>query len=229
VLKAVNFLLITLFTRYLSPGDYGTISLDEIIATTLAAFCGLGLDTAVRRLYFHYSGEPAVQRRYVSSVVRFGAVLTMAITALAFVVGPHLLGPIAPYFAVPFFPHIALAIGTAPATQIVDYRLGLYQSEQRPPAFSLMASASFQMTAGSALLLVVLLRRGTAGMLAGKLMGAAGSLLVAVVVSRKWWAGGYEWKFVRESLPIALPILPHLLLALGLVVADRFILEYYRN
>jgi O-antigen/teichoic acid export membrane protein len=102
-LKAVNFPLITLFTRYLSPGDYGTISLAEIIAT-LAAFCGLGLDTAVRRLYFHYAREPAVQRRYVSSVVRFGAVLTMAITALAFVVRPHLLGRIAPHFAVPLFP-----------------------------------------------------------------------------------------------------------------------------
>ena len=228
-LKAVNFLLITLFTRYLSPGDYGTISLAEIIATTLAAFCGLGLDTAVRRLYFHYASEPAVQRRYVSSVVRFGAVLTIAITALAFIVGPHLLERLAPHFAVPFFPYIALAIGTAAANQIVDYRLGLYQSEQRPLAFSFMASASFLMTAGSALFLVVLLRRGAAGMLTGKLMGAAGSLLVAVFVSRKWWAGGFEWKFVRESLPIALPILPHLLLALGLVVADRFILEYYRN
>jgi len=75
----------------------------------------------------------------------------------------------------------------------------------------------------------VLLRLGAVGMLGGKLMGAAGSLLVAAIVSRKWWAGGFEWKLVRESLPFALPILPHLLLALGLVVADRFILEYYRN
>jgi O-antigen/teichoic acid export membrane protein len=228
-LKAVNFLLITVFTRFLSPGDYGTISLAEIIATTLAAFCGLGLDTAVRRLYFHYADKPGEQRRYVSSVVRFGVALTIAVVGLAFVVGRHLLEWIAPHFAVPFFPYIALAIGTAAANQIVDYRLGLYQSEQRPLAFSMMASASFLTTAVSALILVVLLRRGAAGMLTGKLMGSVGSVLVAVVVSRKWWAGGFEWRFVRESLPIALPILPHLLLALGLVVADRFILEYYRN
>ncbi len=228
-LKAVNFLLITLFTRFLSPGDYGTISLAEIIAATLGAFCGLGLDSAMRRLYFHYADEPGVQRRYVSSVLRFGAALTVTIVALAFAIGPQLLQRVAPHFAVPFFPYIALAIGTAAANQMVDYRLGLYQSEQRPLAFSMMASASFLMTAGSALVLVVLLRRGAVGMLNGKLLGAAGSLLVALIVSRKWWAGGFEWRFVRESLPIALPILPHLLLALGLVVADRFILEYYRN
>jgi hypothetical protein len=139
--------------------------------------------------------------RYVSSVLRFGAVLTITLSALAFVVEPHLLQRVAPHFAVPFFPYIALAIGTAAANQMVDYRLGLYQSEQRPLAFSLMASASFLMTAGSALLLVVLLRRGAVGMLTGKLIGAAGSLLVAAIVSRKWWAGGFEWTFVRESLP----------------------------
>jgi O-antigen/teichoic acid export membrane protein len=228
-LRAVNFLLITVFTRYLSPGDYGTISLAEIIAITLAAFGGLGLDTAVRRLYFHYSDEPSERRRYVSSVVRFGAVLTTAVVVLALILGPHLLQRIVPRFPVPFFPYIALAIGAAAANQTVDYGLGLFQSEQRPLAFSLMASASFLMTSGSALILVVLLRRGAAGMLTGKLMGAAGSLLVAIVVSRKWWTGGFEWKFVRESLPIALPILPHMLLAFGLVVADRFILEYYRD
>jgi O-antigen/teichoic acid export membrane protein len=228
-LKAVNFLLITVFTRYLSPSDYGTISLAEILATTLAVFSGLGLDTAVRRLYFHYADEPAEQRRYVSSVLRFGAILTVGIVVLAFAVGPLLLGRIMPHFAVPFFPYIALAIGTAAANQMVDYRLGLYQSEQRPLAFSLMATASFLMTGGSAVLLVVLLRRGAVGMLTGKLLGAAGALVLAFLLSHKWWSGGFEWKYVRESLPIALPIVPHLLLALGLVVADRFILEYYRN
>jgi O-antigen/teichoic acid export membrane protein len=165
----------------------------------------------------------------VSSVLRFGSILTIAIVAMSFVAGPHLLQRVAPHFAVPFFPYIALAISTAAANQIVDYRLGLYQSEQRPVAFSLLASASFLMTAGSALFLVVLLRCGVVGMLTGKLMGATGSLLIAVFVSRKWWTGGFEWKFVRESLPIALPILPHMLLALGLIAADRFILEYYRS
>ena len=49
--------------------------------------------------------------RYVSSVLRFGAVLTITLTALAFVVEPHLLQRVAPHFAVPFFPYIALAIG----------------------------------------------------------------------------------------------------------------------
>jgi hypothetical protein len=77
----------------------------------------------VRRLYFHYADEPAVQRPYASSVLRFGAILTIAVVALALVVGPHLLERIAPHFAVTFFPYIAMAIGTAAASQTFDYRL----------------------------------------------------------------------------------------------------------
>lgn len=228
-LRAVNFLLITLFTRYLTPSDYGTISLAEVMAATIGTFCGLGLDASIRRLYFNYADEPAVQRLYVSSVIRFGACLTATIVIVTLVAGPHLLHRFAPHFAIPFFPYIAVAIATAAANQIVDYRLGLYQSEQRPVAFSLMALASFLLTAGSALFLVVLLRRGALGMLTGKLMGAAASLMLAVSVSRKWWTGGFEWKFVRESLRLALPLLPHMFLALGLIAADRFILQHYRN
>jgi len=228
-LKAVNFLLITVFTRYLTPSDYGTISLAEITASALAVFSGLGLDAALRRLYFHYADEPARQRKYVSSVLRFAAVMTFSVLGLAFFAAWSLSSWISRHFAVPFFPYVALAIATAAANQLVDYRLGLYQSEQRPFPFSLMASAAFVMTAGSALILVVLFRRGAAGMLTGKLLGAVGAVLVAIAVSRKWLTGGFEWKFIRESLPIGLPIVPHLLMALGLVVADRFILEHYRN
>ncbi len=228
-LRAVNFLLITVFTRYLSPGDYGTISLAEIIAATLANFSALGLDASMRRLFFHYADEPTVQRRYVSSILRFGFFLTTAMVALAFIIGPHLMQRLTPHFAIPFFPYIALAIGAAAANQIVDYRLSLYQSEQRPLAFSMMASASFLMTAGSCLLLVVLLRRGAVGMQTGKLVGGIGALLLALVFSRKWWTGGFDWHFVRETLPMALPILPHMLMALGLIAADRFILQYYRS
>lgn len=227
-LKAVNFLLITLFTRYLSPGDYGTISLAEIVAATLATCSALGLDASMRRLYFHYADQPEVQRKYVSSVLRFGFLVTTVMAALAFLTGPYLVR-LAPHFGVPFFPYIALAIGAAAANQIVDYRLSLYQSEQRPLAFSMMATAAFLMTAGSCLLLVVLLRRGAVGMLTGKMIGAAGSFLVAFLVSRSWWMGGFDSKFVRETLPMALPILPHMLMALGLIAADRFILQYYRS
>jgi len=39
----------------------------------------------------------------------------------------------------------------------------------------------------------------------------------------------FEWGFIRESLLFGLPLVPHLVMASALVVADRFILEHYRG
>jgi O-antigen/teichoic acid export membrane protein len=55
------------------------------------------------------------------------------------------------------------------------------------------------------------------------------TLLLAVWLSRQWLDGGWEKSFLREALPLSLPLVPHLLLALGLVAADRLILQRYRS
>ncbi len=227
-LKAANFLLLTVYARYLAPADFGVISLSEIVAAVVAGLCSLGLDGALRRMYFHYVDQPSTLARYVCTVLRFGAVVTFALTGAALVLGPGLLSRIAPQFEVPFYPYIAIAIVTAAASQLVDYRFGLYQSEQRPRAYSAFSATSFALTTVAALIFVVALRWGALGMLAGKCAGAVLSLCVAIALSWRWLRAGWEGKYIREVLPLALPLLPHLLLALGLVAADRFILQHYR-
>ena len=80
--KAVSFLLLPVWTIYLTPSDYG-------IMGTLAAYNGVigillmfGIYGAVTRHYFDFKEDHETQRRYVSSnffflVVVSGAVLTI--------------------------------------------------------------------------------------------------------------------------------------------------------
>ena len=130
---------------------------------------------------------------------------------------------------VAFFPYIALALGTAAALQLVDYRLVLYQIEEKPVSYSMLASACFGFTAAATVYRVILLRGGAIGLLGGKLTGAMLTLCLAVWLGRRWLDGGWQKSFVREALPLSLPLVPHLLLALGLVAADRLILQRYRS
>ena len=228
-IRAMNFLLIPLYTRYLAPADYGTISLAETCAAVLAAFCSLGLDAGVQRFYFQYVAEPPRLARYLGTVLRFGMAFAAALVAAVFLAGPGLLHRLAPQFAVPFYPYIALAVGTAALVQVVQTRLNLYQTEGRPRAYGLLSLALFLMTAAGAVALVVFLRRGAEGMLEGKLLAAAAAAAVALALLWRWLFTGWEWGFVRETLRMSLPLVPHNLMALGLVVADRFILQRYRD
>jgi hypothetical protein len=62
---------------------------------------------------------------------------------------------------------------------------------------------------------VILLRGGALGLLGGKLTGAVLTLCLAVWLGRRWLDGGWDKSFVREALKLSLPLVPHLLLALG--------------
>jgi len=61
------------------------------------------------------------------------------------------------------------------------------------------------------------------------LFAAALATTGAIYLLRTWLAAPFEWKFVRETLPFSLPLVPHQLMALCLVAADRLILAHYRS
>jgi O-antigen/teichoic acid export membrane protein len=66
-------------------------------------------------------------------------------------------------------------------------------------------------------------------MLGGKLTAAMICLLIAVFLAQPALRSRFHWAYVRETAAVGLPLVPHLLMALGLVTADRFILAHYRD
>ncbi len=227
--KAVGFLLIPVYTRFLTPADYGIVSLAEITAVIVGLFCGLGLDAAMRRLFFEHVDDRAELRRYVSTVLRAAGLVTLLVTSLSFAAGPALTSWLGARFSVPFFPFVAVAIATAALSQLIDYALGLYQLEGKVREYSRFAIGYFLLTAGCVIFLVVIARRGALGMLAGKFAATAVALAAAAWLSRQWLRGGWDRKFVAPTFRLGLPLVPHTIMALGLIAADRFILQRYRS
>jgi O-antigen/teichoic acid export membrane protein len=226
-LKAVNFGLVVLYTRFLTPSDFGIVALAEIIAAFVGTVSSLGLTAAMQPLYFSYRGDELILRRCVSTILRFGAVATLMFFILS-VLGGMLLVPMTG-LRIEFFPYIALALCTTATLQLVDYRLALYQIQERPASYSVLAIACFTFTAIATIYRVIVQRGGAAGLLSGKLIGALLTSALAIWWLRQWLSGGWQRSFIREALPLALPLMPHMLLALGLVVADRLILQRYRS
>lgn len=226
-LKGLNFGLVMLYTRFLTPSDFGTVALAEVIAAIVAAVSSLGLTAAMQPLYFSYAGKRTMLRKCISTLLRLGAGATAFFFVLSLLGGTLL--PTAAGFRVAFFPYIVLALGTAAALQLVDYRLVLYQIEEKPVSYSMLAAACFGLTGAATVFRVILVRGGAVGLLGGKLTGAMLTLCLAVWLGRRWLDGGWDMSFVREALTLSLPLVPHLLLALGLVAADRLILQHYRN
>jgi O-antigen/teichoic acid export membrane protein len=227
--KAFTFLLVPLYIHFLTPSDYATITLAESIAMVVSAVAGLGLSGAVGRLYFQYADDPSTLRSYTSSVIAFAVGSAFLTGAIAIIVGPPVLRFIDPQFSVSFFPFVATAVLTVTAQVLFDFRQLLFQCEYRPGAFATLMVGFFFATAAATIWLVVHARRGAEGMLLGKCIVSLGASLVSLVLLWPWVRARLRWHFIRESLQYGLPLIPHQFMALGLVVADRFILERYRS
>src|SRR5215472_17189324 len=119
--RALNFLLLPLYTRFLTPADYGIITMAEIAATVLFTVATMGLDPALRRDYFLHPEGSSAQRDTVATLLRFG-LLTLAVWCAAFLLlGDWSQSGVEKLLSVAFWPYIAIAIITAGLTQISQY------------------------------------------------------------------------------------------------------------
>jgi O-antigen/teichoic acid export membrane protein len=228
-IRGLNFLLILVYARYLQPQDYGMIYIAEIVAAFLAIFGGLSLDSAIERMYFQHHHNDEELRSYIGSVIRFGLLWIGIFLFLALIVG----GTISPHRKIlagtPFYPYIALAIATATTSQVMQYRLAVFQAASRPRSYAALSIISATLTATCCFYGVVLRRDGALAMLEGKFVAAVVTFLIVAWSMRTYLTAPFRWRFVRESLSFSLPLVPHLVMASGLVVADRFILARYRD
>jgi O-antigen/teichoic acid export membrane protein len=227
-LRALGFALLGVYSRYFSPRDYGIVSLSECIGIVVGVIAGLGLESGSRRLYFQFAGDAARLRGYLSSVLRLAAAASALGLVIAFLCGPLIASHVAPKWDVGFFPYLALPIFTAIASQLLQCRLAVYQCEERLFAFTAFVTLQSLATTLFTFGLVVWTRHGAAGLLAARALGALVALLAAAGLSGALLRAKPNWADVRETLQISLPLVPHGLMAVGLVALDRFILQHYR-
>jgi O-antigen/teichoic acid export membrane protein len=227
--RGINVVLVPVYTRFLSPADYGIVYLAETVATVLAVVATLGLSGAMRRMYFQHADDPIALGRYLSGVLWTVMLSFVAFGVAGVLLGPAVLRAVAPGFKVPFFPFIAISIVTALITRAIDLPMSLYQTENRPGTYSCIAIVFTLLTAAAVLWQVAGVRAGALGMLRGKLVAA--SVLLGIVGVGAWRRFRFrpDWQGVRETFPISLPLVPHEFMALGLIMADRFIMERYRS
>jgi O-antigen/teichoic acid export membrane protein len=228
-IRGLNFLLIVLYAHYLQPYDYGVVYMAEIVASFVVIFSGLSIDNALQRLYFQHLHDAEELHSYLGSAIRFGLIWMVIFLGLVVTLGSSVQAHLSPRASVPFFPYVVMAIATATGIQGVQFRLAVYQASSRPRSYASLSFALFILTAACCVYGVVIRRNGAIGMLAGKLVAAAIIFVFAVWSMRAFLAAPFQWKYVRESLSFGLPLIPHLVMASGLVVADRFIVEHYRG
>lgn len=218
----VSFLLLPLYTRYLTPADYGVLSLIVVVQSVMTLLSDLSISSAVFR--FYHSVEDLTERRRLLatalvSVLAIGGGLLLLVQLLADPIADLAFdftggGPLLRIAATSSF---AIALGT-----LLQRTLQLHR---RPLLYVLTTFTQFLLTVGTTVWLVVGAQKGVAGVLWGQLAGTSATALGALVVLLPTLRAGARRVVWRKLVAFGLPLVPTGLAAMVIAASDRFFLE----
>ena len=219
--RGIAFLLLPVYTRALTPAQYGTLSVLLAVTSAAGIVFAFGLDMGLFRSFFQYENDPEGQRRFLGTMWRFllvapliGAVVVTAIAAPLVRSIPRV-GDFDVFLAVLAG---AFYVG-ASAVPLVILRV-----RQRLRDFMLMSVVDAVATPALTLVFVVWLHDG----IMGWLIAAAGSnliLLLGAMVIVPWdRRATFDRTVIAGALRFGIPLIPHAFALWALLLIDRGVL-----
>jgi O-antigen/teichoic acid export membrane protein len=223
--KALSFFLIPVYTRFLTPDDYGITGVATAVGSVLMIILGFGISSSVARHYFDYTDNPENQKSYITStfiaLIVGAGIITLLLNSFGDTIWGWMMGG-----NVPFSPYIRIVLWSGYAELLTQIPLTLYRTQQKARAFMIGQIGNFLLTLFFTILFVVVMRMGAKGVLLGSMVASAiTAMILAVLLLRKWFSIHFNFSYVWIALVFGLPLVPHSLSAWIMVSVDRLLLE----
>src|SRR6478752_7768073 len=183
--KLIAVALLPLYTRYLTPADYGAAEVMFAAVVSISIVVRLGLIEAVLRFYYRDDEDPD---RVVASTFAglFWFSTLGALVALPFAgpISEALLDPKTAAEAGLAAELARISIGGLWVLTMFEFLLTLFRLEERARAFFLATIANVLATIGLTVILVVGLEDGARGLLLGSY--ATGAAFVLGLIALQW-------------------------------------------
>ena len=214
-------LLLPVYTRYLTPADYGTVETLIALTTVLVIVLRLGMSNAFIRFYFD-SKEDAPRKLVLRTAFWF----TMTSATLGLVVGLLL----SPEIATTLFGSdgdakvVAAAFVGLWAQMNWEQMLSLFRVEERSIAYVSASLANIGVTIAATLTLVVALDEGALGVVVGNFIGTLVVYVLLLGYRREQLGLQFDRSLFREMNRFGLPLVPSALMLWVTNFSDRFFL-----
>jgi O-antigen/teichoic acid export membrane protein len=221
VSRILAVLLLPLYTRYLSPSDYGKVETLIALTTVVGIVLRFGIHSAFFRFYFD-SKDPADRLR----VVRTSFWFTMAMATLGLLGGLALASPISQsLFGTTDDAELVMAafVGLW-AGMNYEQLTSLFRVEERSVAFVTASLANIFLTIGATLLLVVALDQGPIGVIVGNFTGTLLVYVVLLAYRREQLGLEFDRGLLREMNRFGIPLIPTALFLWVTNFSDRLFL-----
>lgn len=225
VSRFITIFLVPLYTRALTPADYGEMSLIRNATTLFATVASLCLDAAAQRFYWDSKDEADRKSAFAcwtwtwAGLTTVGAIIIVVfagdfafkITGKSEAAGP-----------------LRLSAFAMPLNVLGVIYLNRLRIQRRPWAAMRFAMITSLMTIALSALFVLILRWGVEGVFLAYFIVSLGTTLVVFAFVREWIHPRYlEWKRLRAMLRFSVPLIPAIVAWWIIDVIDRYFLQAY--
>jgi O-antigen/teichoic acid export membrane protein len=223
--KALGFLMLPVYTRFLSPADYGVLEILDLSMSLFGMFLNMGMTAALLRYYG--IAQSADERKQVVST----AFIFVAISgAIAFVIGlgavraisAAVLGPAVPsrYLLLSFSSFILAYVTNVPRTYL--------RALEASGKYALLDTASVFSILTLNIVFIVVLKIGLVGILLSALIVNTATLSLCVWTVRRVGLR-FSRRTLLELMEFGLPLVFSNLALFVLNFADRFFLQHLQS
>jgi len=216
--KLIAVALLPLYTRYLTPADYGAAEVMFAAVVSASIIVRFGTIEALLRFYYKDDEDPA---RVLST--SFAALFWLS-TVAALIALPFA-GPISEALLDRPAPGLArIAIGGLWVLTLHEYLLTLFRLEERARAFFAVTIANVLVAIALTVVLVVGQGEGARGLLLGSYASGAAFVLGLIVAHRRRLSLWVDIALLRRMTRFGLPTMPAELSLYLLNFVDRIVI-----
>ena len=221
--RGLSVLMVPLYTRAMTPEDYGVLAVTATLTIVITLALSLSLDAAIMRLSFEY--EPAeVRRLYGTLLLSMGGFATVVAVALDRI---GMAGGLDFFDAAPFDPYLRLALWSAYGAVFMVLPVAVYTMREEAKKAVAITLSYTVLQVVMTIVFVVILDQGAIGALRGALVAGTAVGAASIVLMVRMSTLRISRRFLVASLLLSLPLIPHSLTQWVLHMSDRLLIEPY--
>jgi len=219
---AIPFMLLPVFTRYLTPNEYGQIAMFSLLTTALAAVVGLSVIGAANRRFFDEDVTKLQLARFNGNCFII-LLFSMSLALLILTVVDQWLTN---YLGIPLT-WLYLAVLSVFMNFILRMRLGQWQIRGKAKAYAILQISNAFIVLVFSLLLVVLYHIGPIGRVYGIVITSilVGFIAYFTLSKDELIVFKYNSVDIKNALSFGVPLIPHVLGGFLLLSIDRLLIN----
>ena len=221
--KAIGFLLIPIYTRYLSTSDYGIISMISSIVGIFTIIFAFGMDSSWSRFYFDFHEKNNQSKKFFGNILLFLLVFGVIVSIVIILFGKNIMEKLFP--GLQFYPYIFLSLFISYFTIFFNVSLNLYRIKKMSIKYGVFSVLKFTSSVLLIIFFVSYLKKGALGKLYAEGAIVFIFFIVSLVLLSKEVKLNFSLSTQKQTLKYGMPLIPHALASTIIIFADKFFLN----